>query len=203
MKKNHALIAVIAVAALAPAATIIHNPEAVQRLTFTPATTMPHPTGPFTTYNDPAAYGWQTSSVTPWHTDGVMVDNQRILFWPILAYYEDNPVPMILYYWDGRFRHANGNNWRTPHRWAYVRHTPEEWNEALQQFTPPKPPWAAPTDPPPVNPAPKPVSKSLQHIIDGLKMRHTTTEIQDAIDRSQYNEPSEGAPLPTAGEVPL
>lgn len=186
----------------APATSIIHNPETIQRMTYQPMALMPHPTGSFTSYNNPAAYGWQDASTTPWHVDGVIVDGKRVLFWPILAYYEGNPVPIILFYWEGRWRNSSGNVWRGPNRWAYVRHTEEEWSEALQQHVLPKPPWLSPTDQPPVNPQPKPVSKSLRYIVDGLKIRYTTHEILQAMDESPFNEPEEGAPLPTASASP-
>jgi hypothetical protein len=172
------------------------NSNGVQRLTLH---TTNHPTGPMTHYLDFAAYPWQPWNAIPDRPDGQIDETgDRSLKWPILAYYEGDPKPVILYYWEGRWRSASGNIWRGPHRWAYVRHTPEIWHEALQQFVVPGLHFEPAAAPPPGAGIPK----SLQYIVDGLKIRYTTKEIMDAMDASPFDEPSEGAPLPTGPVAP-
>jgi hypothetical protein len=53
-------------------------------------------------------------------------------------------------------------------------------------------PGTAPADPPPSTPTTVP--KSLQYGIDSLKLRYTTAQILDALDRSPFDEPETGAP---------
>ena len=169
------------------------NSNGVQRLT---PTLMNHPQGHMTHYSDFAAYPWQPGTVDPDRPDGALDEQgRRSLKWPILVYYPNTSAPSVIYFFDGSFRHSNGSKWGRPERWAYIRHTPEVWHDALQQFVVPG---LVPVPADPAKPAQGAgIPKSLQYIVDGLKIRYTTKEIMDAMDASPFDEPSEGAPLPT------
>jgi hypothetical protein len=133
-------------------------------------------------YLNVGGYDWRTN--TPDRPDSLAEKK-----WPIWAEYKNGPL--IVWYWDGAYRSSSGGKWGIPTRWFYGRREEEVWNPSKQQ-------WEINglyyTAPPAVDPVVKPTPKSLRYIIDGLKMRYTTGELNQAIDESQYNEPSEGAP---------
>ena len=179
-----------------------YTPDALQAIAIN-MTGDPH--GGFTVRGDFAAHAWHPGSDTPSRVDWVVdqATGKPRLIWPIVAYYKGAWYPSIIWYYDngdGRgttWRASNGYKWGTPERWAYVRWGKEVWNEAMGRMEVPDAGYQTPTAAPP-----KPTPKSLRYIIDGLKMRHTTGELLQAIDESQYNEPSEGAPE-EGGAAPL
>lgn len=167
---------------------------------------VPAPAGAYTNAVDAAAHEWHPGTYRPYrpdgppHATGIGPDGY---LWPILAYYKDNRKPLVVWYWGGSFRSSNGGNWGIPERWAYIRYYQEVWDPIAKQGRIPglDPAIEAPPVPPQAGPL-KPTPKSLRYVIDGLKMRYTTGELNQAIDESLYNEPSEGAPE-DGGGAPL
>lgn len=187
MKLTHALGATMVIAVAAYAQTmggtdkIVRVRQAVQQV--------PDPSGNVIAYQDFAAYAWHPASQTPDRPDSPSARR-----WPIVAMYTQ---PIIVWYYDGSFRASNGGKWGTPARWAYLRLEPEVWNPAKQQWEIEGLGYTSP-------PATAPVSKAGVHMdatqgqwmIDDLKRSFTTTQIQDMIDASPYDEPDTGAPEP-------
>lgn len=163
----------------------------------------PDPHGQYTVRDNAAAHAWHLGTDIPNRKDGVIDQSSKKpkLIWPIIAYYKGSSYPSIVWYYDDGtgpgYRASNGYKWGTPVRWAYVRWGKEEWNPQMNRMEVPGTGYVIPA-----TPSPKPTPKSLRYIIDGLKMRHTTGELLQAIDESQYNEPSEGAPE-EGGAAPL
>lgn len=192
-----------------------HTPDAQQAYSIN---MQPDAHGQYTVRNNVAAHEWHPGADTPSREDGGIdpatgelrpewpidpATGKPKLIWPIMAYYKGAWYPSIIWYYDNgdgqgrRFRSSNGYKWGTPERWAYVRWGREVWNEEMKRMEVPGTGYYVPTAPPL-----KPTPKSLRYIIDGLKMRYTTGELNQAIDESQYNEPSEGAPE-EGGAAPL
>lgn len=179
-----------------------HTPDAQQRYSINMGR---DPLGGYTVANNVAAHEWHSGKDTPNRKDGEPdpLTGKPKLIWPILAYYPGAWYPSIIWYYDNgdgegrRYRSSNGYKWGTPERWAYVRWGKELWNEQMQRMEVPGTGYLVPVAAPP-----KPTPKSLRYIVDGLKMRYTTGELNQAIDESQYNEPSEGAPE-EGGAAPL
>lgn len=190
MKLTHALGATVVVAVAAMAQTM-GSTDKISR--FREAVShVPAQDGNLITYQDYAAYAWRTD--TPDRPDSPSARQ-----WPIVAMYTQ---PMIVWYYDGSFRASNGGKWGQPSRWAYLRVEPEVWNPAKQQ-------WEIDglgyTAPPPTAP---PTGKTGVHMdatqgqwmVDDLKRSFTTTQIQDMMDASPYDEPDTTAPEPGAGD---
>lgn len=191
-----------------------YTPDALQAIAIN-MTGDPH--GGFTVRGNAAAHDWHTGTDIPSREDGGIDRTGKLkpdwpidpatgkpkLLWPIMAYYKGAWYPSIIWYYDNgdgqgtRYRASNGYKWGTPERWAYVRWGKEVWDEAMGRMEVPDTGYQVPTAAPP-----KPTPKSLRYIVDGLKMRYTTGELNQAIDESQYNEPSEGAPE-EGGAAPL
>lgn len=179
-----------------------HTPDAQQRYSIDMKR---DPLGGFTVANNVAAHEWHPGTQTPDRIENITdpATGKIKLTWPILAYYPNAWYPSIVWYYDNgdgqglRYRSSNGYRWGTPERWAYVRWGHEVWNEEMNRMEVPGTGYIVPVAAPP-----KPTPKSLRYIVDGLKMRYTTGELNQAIDESQYNEPSEGAPE-EGGAAPL
>ena len=179
-----------------------HTPDAQQRYSINMER---DPLGGFTVANNIAAHEWHTGAHIPDRIENITdpITGKIKLSWPILAYYPAAWYPSIVWYYDNgdgqglRYRSSNGYKWGVPERWAYVRWGKEVWNEAMGRMEVPGTGYIIPVAAPL-----KPTPKSLRYIVDGLKMRYTTGELNQAIDESQYNEPSEGAPE-EGGAAPL
>jgi len=155
---------------------------------------VPAADGGLTNAADYAAHEWHPGTYRPYRPDG-----PEGYTWPILAYFKDNRRPLVVWYWGGSFRSSNGGNWGQPERWAYIRYYQEVWDPAGKQW---RVPGLDPAIVPPVTVPPRgtfQIPKSMQYQVDALKLRYTTKEIMDAMDASPYDEPSEGAPEPSAG----
>ena len=167
------------------------------------------PTGGMTPYNNPAAYGWHPGSLAPDRPDGEMdpATGKYRLKWPIVAEYTTGGIPSVVWYWDKSFRTSNGYKWGKPLRWAYLRMVEEVWNPTTGQFDVPglATPSPAPTPPATDHGAGGVHMDDIagQQIVDLLKRSFTTTEIQDKIDASPYDEPDTGAPEDGPGAPPL
>lgn len=177
-----------------------HTPDAQQGYSIS---MQPDAHGQFTVRNNVAAHEWHSGTDIPRRVDGALdpATGKPKLIWPILAYYKGAWYPSIVWYYDNGtgpgFRASNGYRWGAPERWAYVRWGREVWNASMGRMEVPDTGYETPTAAPL-----KPTPKSLRYMIDGLKMRYTTAELNQAIDESQYNEPSEGAPE-EGGAAPL
>lgn len=180
-----------------------HTPDAQQRYSINMGS---DPMGGLTVANNVAAHEWHNGSDIPNRKDGEIdpATGKPKLIWPIVSYYKGAWYPSIVWYYDtgdgagNRFRASNGYKWGAPERWAYIRWGKEVWNEDMQRMEVPDTGYIIPVAAPP-----KPTPKSLRYIIDGLKIRYTTGELNQAIDESQYNEPSEGAPEEGGSTAPL
>lgn len=97
---------------------------------------------------------------------------------PIMCQYSHGTH--IITYYDGRFRHpVNGGTWAAPLQWAYIT-----WDE----------PEAAQPSP---TPGPVPsvsAGNFLQDTVNLLLKFYKRVEVLDALDRSPWNNPNEGAP---------
>lgn len=148
-----------------------------------------HPDGGVAPYMNVAAYQWHHGSEIPDRPDA-----QALNRWPIIAAYQPN-LPSIVWFYDGKFRARNGYAWSTPPRWAYYRGDEEIWNPAKQQWEIPGLSYTAP-------PVVAPTGKHGVHMngtqgqwmVDDMKRSFTTTQIQDMMDASPYDEPDTGAP---------
>jgi len=190
MKLTHALGATVIVAAVAYAQ--IYTPDALQSYSIK---TQPDQHGQYTVRSNPAAHDFHAGTDIPSRPDSLLEKR-----WPIIAEYVIN-APIVVYYWDGSFRSSNGARWGTPKRWAYYRGAPEVWNPLTGRMEVP----GLPGSPPPAAP---PTGKQGVHMdatqgqwmVDDLKRSFTTTQIQDMLDASPYDEPDTGAPEAGAGE---
>ncbi len=195
MKITHALGATVIVAAVAMAQTM-GSTDKISR-TRHAMMSIPDADGQHIPYQNYAAYAWHEPPATPDRPDGTIdATGQRVLKWPIIAVYPSSPNPIIVWYHDGAFRSSNGNRWGGPSRWAYVRMDEEVWNATRQQweipglgYVPPEP-----TAPPTGKQGVHMDATQGQWMVDDLKRSFTTTQIQDMMDASPYDEPDTGAP---------
>lgn len=88
-------------------------------------------------------------------------------------------------FYQGKFTNRNHSSISQPKRWAYVRTVEEIWDGNK---------WVLPDGTAPPVAEPGTIPGPLQRHVDGLKMVYTTRQILDAMDRSPYDQPEEGAP---------
>lgn len=142
-----------------------------------------HRDGHFTQYRDYAAEDWRTD--TPERPDSLAESKWKI----VLDYGGNNQ--QYGYFWGGLFRGVNGGNWKKPVRWAYLRLQADLWNGSqftLPDGSIPQPRAADPKQGVHID------MIAGQQLIDILKRSFTTTQIQDMMDASPYDEPDTGAP---------
>jgi hypothetical protein len=162
------------------------------------------PNGGWTPRKNFAAHEWHPATDVPsrldWQIDADT--GERVLRWPILAYYKGAWYPSIVWYYDNgdgfgaKYRSSNGNRWGTPERWAYVRMEKEVWNPITERMEVPGLPGSPPPDP--TNPDDKPGVHmddiQGQWMVDDLKRSFTTNKINEFLEASPYDEPDTGAP---------
>lgn len=149
-----------------------------------------HPQGNFTQHKDFAAEEWRLPTDTPERPDSITTRRWKMT----LDYGGTNQ--QYGYFWDGMFRYTNGTQCRVPARWAYLRLQPELWNGSqftLPDGSIPQPRAADPKQGVHID------MIAGQQLIDILKRSFTTTQIQDMMDASPYDEPDTGAPEDGAG----
>lgn len=95
---------------------------------------------------------------------------------PLLCQYSHGSY--IITYYDGKFRHpTNGSSWAAPLQWAYI--TWEDNDDTIY----------APGPVPSVS-----AGNFLQDTLNLLLKFYKRVEVLDAMDRSPWNNPNEGAP---------
>jgi len=132
----------------------------------------PAANGQFVRARDFATEDWRTDK--PERPDSLME-----LRWPITAQW-GTMAPRTVWYWDGRFRNANGTVQSVPMRWAYYRLIPEVWNGTA---------WTLPDGS--QAQAQKP---DLAQTIGLLRAYYSPKEILDEMDRWTFKN-APGAPL--------
>jgi hypothetical protein len=177
--------------------------DAIQAYGFPPTS---DPNGGWTPRQNFAAYPWRDGTLIPARPDGLIdpETGRRVLQWPIQAELAPGEYGTVWFGKDketdavGKWRSSNWSQRRAPLRWAYVRKEPEVWNEQMQRMEIPGLPWS-PTPAPPATPGKAGVhmdNTQGQWMVDDLKRSFTTSQIQDFIDASPYDEPDTGAPEP-------
>jgi hypothetical protein len=140
-------------------------PEVLERFDIV-MSAQPSSTGQYVHGRDFAAYAWRTD--VPSAEDAPMIIDLG------------GQSLRLAIFCDGAF--TDGREvFDFPVRWAYVRYYQESWNGTH---------WTGPDGTLPS----ADVYKGLQHTVDVLKQHYTTVEILDALDRSPFDVPAEGAP---------
>ena len=129
---------------------------------------------------------YQNFAMEAWRNDTPeRPDSLASLRWPIAADYGAR-VPNWVYFWDGRFRNANGGIQKDPIRWAYYRPSEDSWNG--NEWVLPDGTEIAPVELVTLR------ADNYQGVVDWLMDRNTVAAIQDMMDRSKSYFPKNGAP---------